>query len=83
MRGTATERRAQIRTAAASAFAARGLHGISVDAIARGIGLLNRQFGDLAEFIVKAGEVDGVGPARGTTTLRSYFEALAGEGRGT
>jgi uncharacterized protein YbjT (DUF2867 family) len=45
--------------------------------VARFIGLLNRQFGDLAEFIVTAGEVDGVGPRRGTTTLRSYFEELA------
>jgi uncharacterized protein YbjT (DUF2867 family) len=40
------------------------------------IGLLSTQFGDLAEFIVTAGEIDGVGPKRGTTTLRSYFEAL-------
>jgi uncharacterized protein YbjT (DUF2867 family) len=45
--------------------------------LARGIGLLNRQFGDLAEFIVTAGEVDAVGPVRGRTTLRSYFEELA------
>lgn len=44
------------------------------------IRLLSDQFGDLAEFIVTAGEIDGVGPKRGTTTLRSYFEALhAGE----
>jgi hypothetical protein len=40
------------------------------------IGLLSTQFGDLAEFIVTAGEIDGVGPPRGTITLRSYFEAL-------
>jgi len=45
--------------------------------LARGIGLLNRQFGDLAEFIVTAGEVDAVAPALGKTTLRSYFEELA------
>jgi uncharacterized protein YbjT (DUF2867 family) len=44
--------------------------------LARFIGVLNRQFGDLAEFIVTAGEVDAVGPARGKTTLRSYFEEL-------
>jgi len=50
-------------------WAARGL--------ARFVGVLNRQFGDLAEFIVTAGEVDAVGPARGKTTLRSYFEELA------
>jgi uncharacterized protein YbjT (DUF2867 family) len=44
------------------------------------IALLSTQFGDLAEFIVTAGEIDGVGPPRGTITLRSYFEALhAGE----
>jgi len=45
--------------------------------LARFIGKLNRQFGDLAEFIVTAGEVDGVGPVRGKTSLRSYFEDLA------
>jgi uncharacterized protein YbjT (DUF2867 family) len=45
--------------------------------LARFIGVFNRQFGDLAEFIVTAGEVDAVGPARGKTTLRSYFEELA------
>jgi len=44
--------------------------------LARFIGLLSTQFGDLAEFIVTAGEIDGVGPRRGTTTLREYFEAL-------
>jgi uncharacterized protein YbjT (DUF2867 family) len=40
------------------------------------IALLSTQFGDLADFIVTAGEIDGVGPKRGTTTLRSYFESL-------
>jgi uncharacterized protein YbjT (DUF2867 family) len=40
------------------------------------VGLLSTQFGDLADFIVTAGEIDGVGPARGTTSLRSYLEAL-------
>ncbi len=40
------------------------------------IGLLSTQFGDLAEFIVTAGEIDGVGPARGKTSLRNYLEAL-------
>lgn len=44
--------------------------------LARCIALLSTQFGDLAEFIVTAGEIDGVGPKRGTITLRSYFEAL-------
>jgi len=43
------------------------------------IGLLNKQFGDLFEFIVTAGEIDGVAPSVGTTTLRSYFEALEAE----
>jgi uncharacterized protein YbjT (DUF2867 family) len=40
------------------------------------IALLSTQFGDLADFIVTAGEIDGVGPARGTASLRSYFEDL-------
>jgi uncharacterized protein YbjT (DUF2867 family) len=40
------------------------------------IGMLSTQFGDLAEFIVTAGEIDGVGPQRGTTTLKSYFQSL-------
>ncbi len=40
------------------------------------IGLLSTQFGDLADFIVTAGEIDGVGPKQGTTTLKSYFESL-------
>ncbi len=44
--------------------------------LAKGIGLLSSQFGDLAEFIVTAGEIDGVGPKRGTIRLRDYFEAL-------
>ena len=44
--------------------------------IVKFIGLLSTQFGDLADFIVTAGEIDGVGPKRGTTSLRSYFEAL-------
>ncbi len=43
------------------------------------IALLSKQFGDLAEFIVTAGEIDGVGPKRGTTSLRSYFEYLHNE----
>ena len=49
--------------------------------LARFIGLLSKQFGDLAEFIVTAGEIDGVGPRRGKTTLRSYFESLHGASR--
>tara|TARA_B110000503_G_scaffold83036_1_gene126728 strand:+ start:859 stop:1764 length:906 start_codon:yes stop_codon:yes gene_type:complete len=40
------------------------------------IALLSTQFGDLANFIVTAGEIDGVGPKRGTTTLKHYFESL-------
>jgi uncharacterized protein YbjT (DUF2867 family) len=44
--------------------------------LVRFIRLLSKQYGDLADFIVTAGEIDGVGPKRGTTTLRSYFEAL-------
>ena len=41
------------------------------------LGRLNQQLGDLFEFIVTAGEIDGVAPSVGTTTLRSYFEELA------
>jgi uncharacterized protein YbjT (DUF2867 family) len=44
------------------------------------IRLLSTQFGDLADFIVTAGEIDGVGPKRGTTTLKSYFESLSATG---
>lgn len=47
--------------------------------MAKGIRLLSKQFGDLAEFIVTAGEIDGVGPPLGTTTLRSFFERLAAD----
>ena len=43
------------------------------------IGRMNAQFGDLFEFIVTAGEIDGVAPTVGKTTLRSYFEALAAD----
>lgn len=43
----------------------------------RGIRLMSRQFGDLGEFLVTAGEVDGVAPQVGTITLRAYFEELA------
>jgi uncharacterized protein YbjT (DUF2867 family) len=44
--------------------------------LVKGIRLLSTQFGDLAEFIVTAGEVDAVAEVRGKTSLRSYFEAL-------
>jgi AcrR family transcriptional regulator len=37
--GTAAERREQIRAAASAAFASAGLHGVSVDQIARSIGI--------------------------------------------
>jgi len=47
--------------------------------LVRFIALLSTQFGDLADFIVTAGEIDGVGPQRGTITLRSYFELLREE----
>ncbi len=43
----------------------------------RFIRLLSTQFGDLADFIVTAGEIDGVAPVRGTHTLRAHFEELA------
>lgn len=38
--------------------------------------LLSKQFGDLADFIVTAGEIDGVGPPLGKRDLKSYFENL-------
>lgn len=44
-----------------------------------GIGLFSRQYRDLADFIITAGEIDGIGPQVGTTTLRSYFEFLLSE----
>ena len=44
--------------------------------VARLIRLVSRQFGDMAEFIVTAGEVEGVGPKRGTSHLRDYFQGL-------
>ena len=44
--------------------------------LVRFIALLSAQFGDLADFIVTAGEIDGVGPPRGTRSLRQYFEDL-------
>ena len=47
--------------------------------LVRVVAVFSRQFGDLGEFIVTAGEIDGVGPKRGTTTLRSYFERLHAE----
>ncbi|NNE72495.1 MAG: SDR family oxidoreductase [Acidimicrobiales bacterium] len=47
--------------------------------LVKGVRLLSNQFGDLAEFIVVAGEIDGVGPPLGTTTLRTYFERLAAD----
>lgn len=45
--------------------------------LVRVIRLLSKQFGDLAEFIVVAGEIDGVGPPVGKRDLRSYFRSLA------
>jgi uncharacterized protein YbjT (DUF2867 family) len=43
------------------------------------IGMLNRQFGDLFEFIVTAGEIDGVAPSVGKTPPRAYFEELSAD----
>ena len=45
-------------------------------ALAWGIGALNRQFGDLAEFLVTAGQVSAVAPAAGRLHLRDYFDEL-------
>lgn len=44
---------------------------------ASGVRALSRQFGDLADFIVTAGQIDGVAPAVGQMHLRAYFEQLA------
>lgn len=41
------------------------------------IRLLSKQFGDLADFIVTAGEIDSVAPQNGKHTLRAHFEELA------
>ena len=49
------------------------------DLVARGIGLLSAQFGDLAEFLVVAGQVDAVAPQVGRVRLRDYFEELKNE----
>lgn len=45
-------------------------------ALVKCVGLLSTQFGDLGDFIVTAGELDGVGPPLGKMTLRGYFESL-------
>ncbi len=49
--------------------------------VARGgvrlVRMLIKQFGDLADFIVTAGEIDGVAPQVGERTLHSHFEELA------
>ncbi len=50
--------------------------------LARGIGLLSTQFGDLAEFLVTAGQVSAVAPKVGRMTLREYFEGLDGKHEG-
>lgn len=43
----------------------------------RFVRLLSKQFGDLADFIVTAGEIDGVAPQVGKRSLRSHFEELS------
>ena len=45
--------------------------------LVRFIRLLSKQFGDLADFIVTAGEIDGVAPRNGQRSLRAHFEELA------
>jgi hypothetical protein len=49
--------------------------------LVRLLSLVSRQYADLADFIVTAGDFDGVGPKRGTTSLRSYFEELKNRDR--
>ncbi len=46
-----------------------------------GIRTLSTQFGDLAEFIVTAGQIDAVAPCVGERTLRAYFEELSGHAK--
>lgn len=48
--------------------------------LVRIVRLFSKQYGDLAEFIVTAGEIDGVGVPRGKKDLRSYFERLHANG---
>jgi len=48
----------------------------ALDVVARGVRIFNRQFGDLAEFLVAAGQVDAVAPQVGVLRLRDYFEEL-------
>lgn len=52
-------------------------------ALAKMIRVASQQYGDLADFILVAGEVDGVGPRVGTTTLRQHFEELAADPQAT
>ncbi len=40
------------------------------------LAVVSRQYADLADFIVTAGKIDGLGPTVGTTSLRDYFEEL-------
>jgi uncharacterized protein YbjT (DUF2867 family) len=46
--------------------------------LARVIRVLSTQFGDLADFFVTAGELDGVAPQNGQHSLKAHFEELAG-----
>jgi len=39
----------------------------------------NKQMSDLAEFFIAAGQGDGVAPATGTRTLKSYYEELVSQ----
>jgi len=43
----------------------------------RVVRLFNKQMSDLADFLIAAGENDGVAPATGSHSLRSYYEELA------
>ena len=47
--------------------------------VAKLIQPFNKQMSDLAQFFITAGQNDGVAPATGTRTLKSYYEELASQ----
>jgi hypothetical protein len=49
---------------------------VKITVIRISLALLSSLIGDLAHFIVTAGDIDSVGPKRGTTILCNYFEKL-------
>ena len=53
-----------------------------LNGVARTIRLLSTQFGDLADFLITAGQVDTVAPRVGRRHLRDYFEEHNGTASG-